>query len=114
MPGQDFEPTNIKPGWANVLRARLDNNPRDLDAKEQLIAAGLEFTTKERNVEGLEGLKFRKSSYSTQDNCVEVGVLDGTVYLRDTKNRDAEPQKYSGPEWQAFLDGARAGEFDLA
>lgn len=60
---------------------------------------------------------WRKSSFSgggTDDNgCVEVAFLpDGGVALRDTKNRELPAHRYTAAEWDAFVAGVRAGEFD--
>jgi len=45
--------------------------------------------------------------------CVEIAHLaDGRVALRDTKDRSLAPHVYTAREWDAFLDGARKGEFD--
>jgi hypothetical protein len=58
--------------------------------------------------------RFRKSSFSGGGGCVEVRRLpDGRVALRDSKDRDLAPHHFTPAEWNAFLAGARAGEFDL-
>lgn len=56
---------------------------------------------------------WRKSSYSSQGNCVEAADLpDGGTALRDSKLGDDSPVlKFTRSEWQAFLDGVRDGEF---
>jgi Domain of unknown function (DUF397) len=47
-------------------------------------------------------------------NCVEAGRLaTGEVAVRDTKDRDREPLVYSAEEWDAFVKGVKAGQFDL-
>lgn len=57
-----------------------------------------------------------KSSFSTPANtgCVET-MFDGrNVHVRDTKaGPDARVQVYNQTEWDAFIAGARAGEFDF-
>ncbi|MGK5677600.1 DUF397 domain-containing protein [Actinoplanes sp. URMC 104] len=45
-------------------------------------------------------------------NCVEVRRHDGHVEVRDTKNRSKPAHVYTLAEWDAFLDGAKNGEFD--
>jgi hypothetical protein len=58
--------------------------------------------------------RFRKSSFSGGGGCVEVRRLpDGRVALRDSKDRDLAPHRFTPAEWNAFLAGVRAGEFDL-
>lgn len=64
----------------------------------------------------LTGAHWRKSSYSNDTGnggCVEVAFLPGDrVAVRDTKDRTLAPHVYTAPEWDAFLAGVRAGEFD--
>lgn len=55
-----------------------------------------------------------KSSFSAAGNCVEVAHLPGGgVALRDSKNRAKEAHAFTRGEWEAFLTGAKNGEFDL-
>jgi len=57
---------------------------------------------------------FRKSSFCGNSGCVEVNIGHFEVTVRDSKDRTwGDWQVYSHDEWQAFLDGVRAGEFDL-
>lgn len=64
----------------------------------------------------LTGARWRKSTFSNSDdgnNCVEVAFLPGGhVAMRDTKDRSLTPHFYTAVEWDAFLAGARAGDFD--
>lgn len=60
-------------------------------------------------------VRWRKSSFSggNENGCVEVAFLpDGGVWVRDTKDRSLPPHHYTAREWEAFLAGVRAGEFD--
>jgi len=62
----------------------------------------------------LSGLHWFKSSASAVGNCVEVAhVPGGGVAVRDSKDRSKAPHVYTRSEWEAFLAGARNGEFDL-
>jgi hypothetical protein len=57
-----------------------------------------------------------KSSYSgpTGGNCVEVAFLaDGDVAVRSSRHPDGPALIFTGAEWNAFLGGAREGEFSL-
>lgn len=46
-------------------------------------------------------------------HCVEAELqADGGVIVRDTKNRDGGCLEFTAQEWDAFLAGARDGEFD--
>ena len=59
---------------------------------------------------------WRKSTRSSAgDNCVEVAfAADGHVGLRDSKELGLGPVlEFTPSEWDAFLDGASKGEFDL-
>jgi hypothetical protein len=61
-------------------------------------------------------VRWRKSSFSGGNggNCVEVGQdSDGTILVRDTKDRAMMPHRYTSAEWRAFVAGVRNGEFDL-
>lgn len=64
----------------------------------------------------LAGARWRTSSFSSNDGnngCVEVALLDGdTVAVRDTKDRTRAPHLHTTAQWQAFLTGIRANEFD--
>ncbi|WP_051571084.1 DUF397 domain-containing protein [Cryptosporangium arvum] len=60
-------------------------------------------------------VRWRKSARSgTNGNCVEVGAAATAIGVRDTKDRGHGPVlAFSHPTWQAFLEGCKAGEFDL-
>lgn len=64
----------------------------------------------------LIGAEWCKSSFSGGnggDGCVEVAFLvGGRVAVRDTKDRLLPPHVYTAAEWDAFVAGVRAGEFD--
>ena len=64
----------------------------------------------------LSGAVWHKSTRSGGNggDCVEVaGNLPGIVALRDTKDPDGTILVFTHAEWSAFIDGVRAGEFDL-
>jgi predicted small integral membrane protein len=57
-----------------------------------------------------------KSSYSgpTGGNCVEVAFLaGGGVAMRNSRHPDGPALVFTRAEWDAFLGGARDGEFSL-
>jgi Domain of unknown function (DUF397) len=57
-----------------------------------------------------------KSSYSgpTGGNCVEVAFLTGgEVAMRNSRDPDGAALIFTSAEWDAFLRGARDGEFSL-
>ena len=56
---------------------------------------------------------WRKSSHSDGTSaCIEVAPTpDGGASIRDSKDPRGAILTFSSREWQAFLDGARDGEF---
>ncbi|MER7212283.1 MULTISPECIES: DUF397 domain-containing protein [Streptosporangium] len=51
---------------------------------------------------------------SGQGNCLEVAPLSGgRVGIRDTEVPDQAPFVVSASVWDAFVDGAKKGEFDF-
>ncbi|OLT11808.1 DUF397 domain-containing protein [Pseudonocardia sp. CNS-139] len=57
--------------------------------------------------------QFRKSTFSNDhQGCVEVAVAaDGARWVRDSKHPAAAPHRFAAAEWNAFLQGVKAGEF---
>ena len=79
-----------------------------------LVEAGSE---KGRALTELIGnLGWRKGSRSNGNggnNCVEVADLpDGGTAVRDSKNPTGPTLEFTRGEWTAFLESAKAGEFD--
>jgi len=64
----------------------------------------------------LRGASWHTSSYSQSANdCVETAFLpDGGVALRHSKHPDGSVLIYTRREWDAFLKGAKDGEFDAS
>ena len=63
----------------------------------------------------LDDARWRTSSFSggNGNGCVEVAFLpEGGVAVRDTKDRTLRPHRYTAAEWDAFVAGVGAGEFD--
>jgi hypothetical protein len=58
---------------------------------------------------------WRKSTRSGPwtDNCVEVAFIDDVIAVRDSKNPTDKPLIFTSAEWDAFIGGAKDGEFDL-
>lgn len=57
---------------------------------------------------------WRKAAASASNGaCVEVAMLADGVAVRDSKDPSGPVLRYTLREWEAFLDGAKAGEFDL-
>lgn len=60
-------------------------------------------------------LAWRKSTRSgpVNDNCVEVAPAgDGSVAVRHSKHQQGPVLAYTRDEFRAFVEGAKAGEFD--
>jgi hypothetical protein len=58
-------------------------------------------------------LAWRKAQLSTTNgSCVEVAAAGGKIALRDSKDPSGPILVYTPAEWDAFLDGAKKGEFD--
>jgi hypothetical protein len=55
-----------------------------------------------------------KSSFSAYNgNCVEVaGLSSDRIRVRDSKHPSAAVLTFTPAEWDAFIGGARNGEFD--
>jgi Domain of unknown function (DUF397) len=47
------------------------------------------------------------------DNCVEVAFVDDAIAIRDSRNPDGPALIFTPAEWDAFVGGAKDGEFDL-
>ena len=63
----------------------------------------------------LTGAVWQKSTRSGPncDNCVEVAFVGEAIAVRDSKNPDAAALIFTAAEWDAFVGGAKDGEFDL-
>lgn len=68
---------------------------------------------------GLADVAWRTSSKSANGGgqCVEAGPLadgSGRVAVRHSRRPDAEVIVYTRAEWEAFIAGAKNGEFDFS
>jgi Domain of unknown function (DUF397) len=63
----------------------------------------------------LSNVEWQKSSRSGPncDNCVEVAFVDGAIAVRDSKHEGGPVLLFTQDEWDAFVAGAKGGEFDL-
>ncbi len=62
----------------------------------------------------LTGVEWTKSARSNQSgNCVEVAALpDGRIAVRNSRHPDGPALIYTRAEMDAFVAGARDGDFD--
>jgi Domain of unknown function (DUF397) len=62
--------------------------------------------------EGAAETSWRRSTRSNTGTCVEVRFSEGSVHVRNSRHRDGPVLTFTFAEWESFLAGARAGEFD--
>jgi len=61
-----------------------------------------------------ERTEFVKSSFSDGNGaCVEVAMRSDAIGVRDSKDDTSPVLAFTRPEWEAFVRGVKAGEFDL-
>ena len=75
-----------------------------------LLAKGTTLSPRGNQAPAVSWQKARKSL--ANGSCVEVGRADGLIAVRDSKDPEGPVLHYTPAEWDAFLDGARKGEFD--
>jgi hypothetical protein len=59
--------------------------------------------------------EFKKSSHTGGDRwaCVEVAIRSNVIGVRHTRDASKTTLEYSHEEWDAFIKGAKEGQFDL-
>lgn len=74
----------------------------------------MEIEVKGFNVD-LSTAVWRNSTRSTSssDNRVEVAFVGGAIAVRDSKNPQKGTLIFTPEEWDAFVAGAKDGEFDI-
>jgi hypothetical protein len=55
---------------------------------------------------------WRKSSKCATSECIEIAREQDMILVRDSKSPQTPPFRYTMEEFRAFIDGAKAGEFD--
>jgi hypothetical protein len=63
----------------------------------------------------MSAVHWRKSSQSGGDGgqCVEVGGLDPSIAVRDSKNPNGPKLIFNATDWHAFTHDIKAGQHDL-
>ena len=57
--------------------------------------------------------RWRRAQGCANGSCVEVAQSGDHVWVRDSKNPQDPPMKFTRDEWDVFIAGARAGDFDF-
>ncbi len=52
---------------------------------------------------------WRKSTYSTKDNCIEVGRPERRLAVRDSKDPDGPQLAFDTRGWHCFMDRVKWG-----
>jgi Domain of unknown function (DUF397) len=60
----------------------------------------------------LPDIPWRTAIKSSGGSCVQVGRRNGVIMVTDSKHPGGPILSYTLQEWDAFLDGAKKGEFD--
>jgi hypothetical protein len=96
---------------ARRIRSIHGRRPDDRDVDEGAI---VEVTTKgfRLDLSNAQWLRTTRSG-SDDDNCVEVAFVDQAIVVRDSANPQGPALIFTAAEWDAFLGGAKDGEFDL-
>jgi hypothetical protein len=61
----------------------------------------------------VEWSSWRKSTHSGGQGCLETRLDDGRIQVRDSKDPAGAVRSFTYAEWDAFVAGAKDGEFDL-
>lgn len=56
-----------------------------------------------------EAAVWRTSTYTQNENCVEVADLPGVSAVRDTKSRELGALVFPAAEWHALIEAAKRG-----
>ena len=64
------------------------------------------------NVHPMDG-RWRVSSWSKSDNCVEVASSETAVLIRDTKNRSGRVLSFPSKAWEDFINTIQADNSSL-
>lgn len=59
--------------------------------------------------------EFSKATFSqySWNQCVQVAIRKDIIGVRDSKDSDKTTLTFTPQEWEAFISGVKAGEFDI-
>jgi hypothetical protein len=66
-----------------------------------------------KQVPDLTGAVWRRSTDNEDEASVEVALLETGVAVRDSRKPEGPVLFFTPAEWDAFVGGAKDGEFDL-
>ncbi|GIE35875.1 DUF397 domain-containing protein [Actinoplanes italicus] len=72
----------------------------------------MQIKTKGMTVDLGDATWTKSSRSGAAGHCVEIAFVGQATAVRDSKNPDGPALVFTGPEWDAFLEGAKHGEFD--
>src|SRR5262249_54412522 len=90
--------------------------PRGVGGDDRSTGKGAVVDTNPKGLNvNLDNAEWRKSTRSgpSSDNCVEVAFVAGAIAMRDSKDPAGPALVFTPAEWDAFVAGAKDGEFDL-
>lgn len=59
-----------------------------------------------------ERSSWRRASFCASNECVEVAPHNGMIIVRNSREPRGLVLRYTAEEWQSFMRGVKAGEFD--
>jgi hypothetical protein len=54
-----------------------------------------------------------RSSFCSDGHCIEVSLQDGDVLMRDSKQQEQQPLRFSRADWGAFVGAVSAGKLQV-
>jgi hypothetical protein len=100
------------PGFPGTVRAK-EHVAADVHLRVSLTGSGGTLCAVTKKFEAdLTGAVWRRSAAS-DGAAVEVALLENGVAVRDSRHPDGDILFFTPAEWDAFVGGAKDGEFDV-
>lgn len=80
--------------------------------KKALRTEGVHVTADKPSVDFSDAVWRRTTGADGEESPVEVAHKDGMYGMRDSRNPDGDVLTFTPGEWDAFVKGVHAGEFD--